>query len=81
MTLSDIIPLPSHAHSLSSSSMMDDDSVLKSIFAKAADVPVARVRVDYHSSSKRQVRGPRGRARTRGALLGSVLLGSSRLKR
>jgi serine/arginine repetitive matrix protein 2 len=56
ITLSDIIPPLSHTHSLSSSSMMDDDSVLKLVFAKAADIPTARVRVDLDSSSKRRVR-------------------------
>jgi hypothetical protein len=45
-----------HTHSLSSSSMMDDDSILKSIFAKAADIPTAHVRVDFDSSSKQRVR-------------------------
>jgi len=55
ITLSDIIPPLSHTHSLSSLSMMDDDSVLKLIFAKAADILTARVRVDLDSSSKRRV--------------------------
>jgi serine/arginine repetitive matrix protein 2 len=35
---------------------MDDDSILKSIFVKAADILTARVRVDFDSSSKRRVR-------------------------
>ncbi|TFK33165.1 hypothetical protein BDQ12DRAFT_448473 [Crucibulum laeve] len=53
MTLSDIIPPPSHVRSLSASSMMDeDDSVLKSIFAKVSDIPQPRERVDSESSSK-----------------------------
>jgi serine/arginine repetitive matrix protein 2 len=56
ITLSDIIPPLSHTHSLSSSLMMDDNSILKLIFAKAADIPTACVRVDFDSSSKRQVR-------------------------
>ncbi|KAK0244974.1 hypothetical protein EDD85DRAFT_1348 [Armillaria nabsnona] len=51
MTLSDIIPPPAHARSLSMGSLMEDDSVLKSILAKASDVPRPRVHSD--SSSKR----------------------------
>ena len=40
LTLSDIIPSPSHARSLSNSSLMDEgDSVFKSILAKAANLP------------------------------------------
>ena len=35
---------------------MDDDSILKSIFAKAADIPMAHVRVDFDLSSKWRVR-------------------------
>ena len=39
LTLSDIIPPPSHVHSLSNSTSMDeDDSVLNSIFAKITSV-------------------------------------------
>ncbi|KAF8148662.1 hypothetical protein B0H34DRAFT_802878 [Crassisporium funariophilum] len=51
LTLSDIIPSPSHARSLSQSSSMDeDDSVLKSIYAKImAD---GRPRVDSDSSAR-----------------------------
>ncbi|KAK0475256.1 hypothetical protein IW261DRAFT_1422569 [Armillaria novae-zelandiae] len=54
MTLSDIIPPPAHARSLSMGSLMEDDSVLKSILAKASEVP--RLRVDSDSSSKRVCR-------------------------
>ncbi|KAF8878425.1 hypothetical protein BD779DRAFT_1663807 [Infundibulicybe gibba] len=51
MTLSDIIPSPAHARSLSNSSAMEGDSVLDSIFAKVADVPQeARSRVDSEAS-------------------------------
>jgi serine/arginine repetitive matrix protein 2 len=40
LTLSDIIPSPSHARSLSNSSLMDEnDSVFKSILAKAVNLP------------------------------------------
>jgi serine/arginine repetitive matrix protein 2 len=56
-TLSDIIPPPSHVRTLSDSSMMDeDDSVLKSIFAKASDIPApqSRRRVNSDSSAKRR---------------------------
>ncbi|KAF9055274.1 hypothetical protein BDZ89DRAFT_1087946 [Hymenopellis radicata] len=55
LTLSDIIPSPAHARSLS---MGEDDSVLKSILAKASDVarPAPRPRLDSDSSSKRRVR-------------------------
>ncbi|KAF8060726.1 hypothetical protein FPV67DRAFT_304096 [Lyophyllum atratum] len=56
-TLSDIIPPPSHVRSLSASSMMlDDDSVLQSIFAKASDIPRPRVRVNSDTSVKRRAR-------------------------
>ncbi|PBK61490.1 hypothetical protein ARMSODRAFT_1025623 [Armillaria solidipes] len=54
MTLSDIIPPPAHARSLSMGSFMEDDSVLKSILAKASEVPRPRVHSD--SSSKRDSR-------------------------
>lgn len=50
MTLSDIIPPPAHARSLSMGSLREDDSVLKSILAKASEVP--RLRVNSDSSSK-----------------------------
>jgi hypothetical protein len=51
-TLSDIIPPPSHVRSLSGSSIMDDDdSVLKSIFAKASDIPPLRPRPRVNSDS------------------------------
>lgn len=50
MTLSDIIPPPAHARSLSMGSLMEDDSVLKSIRVKASEVP--RPRVNSDSSSK-----------------------------
>ncbi|KAK0448447.1 uncharacterized protein EV420DRAFT_843673 [Desarmillaria tabescens] len=53
MTLSDIIPPPAHARSLSMGSIMADDSVLKSILAKASEVPRPRVSSD---SSKRPSR-------------------------
>jgi serine/arginine repetitive matrix protein 2 len=58
LTLSDIIPPPSHSHSLSQSATEEDSAVLKSIFAKAVDIPAAapRMRLDSDSSSKRQVR-------------------------
>jgi serine/arginine repetitive matrix protein 2 len=54
-TLSDIIPAPSHVRSLSGSSMMDeDDSVIKSIFAKVSDIPplCPRPRANSDSSAK-----------------------------
>ncbi|KAK0199510.1 hypothetical protein DFS33DRAFT_1388474 [Desarmillaria ectypa] len=54
MTLSDIIPSPAHARSLSMGSVTEDDSVLKSILAKASEVP--RLRVNSNSSSKRHAR-------------------------
>ncbi|KAK0197754.1 hypothetical protein F5146DRAFT_1116785 [Armillaria mellea] len=50
MTLSDIIPPPAQARSLSMGSLMEDDSVLKSIRAKVSEVP--RPRVNSDSSSK-----------------------------
>ncbi|GLB36845.1 hypothetical protein LshimejAT787_0311320 [Lyophyllum shimeji] len=54
-TLSDIIPPLSHVRSLSNASaMLEDDSVLKSIFAKASDIP--RPRVNSDSSVKRRTR-------------------------
>lgn len=62
MTLSDIIPPPSHVRSLSQSSQsqeggssIEDDSVLKSIFARATNLPgqdMPRVRMDSDASSK-----------------------------
>jgi len=55
ITLSDIIPPPSHFRSMSDSSMMiDDDSVLKSIFAKVSDIPPPRMRVDSSASAMRR---------------------------
>ncbi|KAJ6511227.1 hypothetical protein DFH09DRAFT_999601 [Mycena vulgaris] len=52
LTLSDIIPPPSHVRTQSLSSLMEeDDSVLKSIFANAADI--ARPRVNSDSSARR----------------------------
>ncbi|KAJ7667434.1 hypothetical protein B0H17DRAFT_254379 [Mycena rosella] len=56
LTLSDIIPPPSHIRSQSLSSLMEeDDSVLKSIFANAADIqlPIPRPRVNSDSSARR----------------------------
>uniref|UniRef100_D8Q0G2 Uncharacterized protein n=1 Tax=Schizophyllum commune (strain H4-8 / FGSC 9210) TaxID=578458 RepID=D8Q0G2_SCHCM len=62
LTLSDIIPPPSHVRSLSNSSQsqeadssIEDDSVLKSIFAKATNLPgqdMPRVRTDSSASSQ-----------------------------
>ncbi|KAJ7115597.1 hypothetical protein C8R43DRAFT_1038570 [Mycena crocata] len=52
LTLSDIIPPPSHVRSQSLSSLMEeDDSVLKSIFANVADIQ--RPRVNSDSSARR----------------------------
>jgi serine/arginine repetitive matrix protein 2 len=52
LTLSDIIPPPSHVRTQSLSSLMEeDDSVLKSIFANAADI--VRPRVNSDSSARR----------------------------
>ncbi|KAJ7772927.1 hypothetical protein DFH07DRAFT_913167 [Mycena maculata] len=52
LTLSDIIPPPSHVRSQSLSSLMEeDDSVLKSIFENAANIP--RPRVNSDSSTRR----------------------------
>ncbi|KAG2134191.1 uncharacterized protein EDB93DRAFT_1173064 [Suillus bovinus] len=56
LTLSDIIPPLTVAKSLSATSLAGDDSaVLKSIFAKAVEIPSppSRVRLDSDSSSKR----------------------------
>jgi serine/arginine repetitive matrix protein 2 len=61
LTLSDIIPPPSHQLMLANASMTEDDSaVLNSIYAKAIDIaPTApRMRVDSDSSSKRRARHP-----------------------
>ncbi|KAG7440055.1 uncharacterized protein BT62DRAFT_938390 [Guyanagaster necrorhizus] len=55
MTLSDIIPPPAHARSLSMGSYMKDDSVRKSILAEVSEVPRAWVNSD--SSSKRPTGG------------------------
>ncbi|KAJ6577467.1 hypothetical protein B0H19DRAFT_561509 [Mycena capillaripes] len=52
LTLSDIIPPPSHVRAQSLSSLLEeDDSVLKSIFLHAADIP--RPRVNSDSSARR----------------------------
>ncbi|KAF8959872.1 hypothetical protein BDZ97DRAFT_1666634 [Flammula alnicola] len=63
LTLSDIIPPPSHVRSLSESFNLDafeDDSVLKSIYAKiVADVPPARPRVNSDSSTRQSARDKR----------------------
>ncbi|KAJ7234518.1 hypothetical protein B0H12DRAFT_1204744 [Mycena haematopus] len=54
LTLSDIIPPPSHVRSQSLSSLMEeDDSVLKSILAHAEDLPRPRARVNSDSSARR----------------------------
>ncbi|KAG2338846.1 hypothetical protein BDR05DRAFT_951659 [Suillus weaverae] len=56
LTLSDIIPPLTVAKSLSATSLSGDESaVLKSIFAKAVEIPSppSRVRLDSNSSSKR----------------------------
>ncbi|KAJ7042702.1 hypothetical protein C8F04DRAFT_1176309 [Mycena alexandri] len=53
LTLSDIIPPPSHVRSQSLSSLLEeDDSVLKSIFANAADIELPRPRVNSDSSAR-----------------------------
>ncbi|EMD32355.1 hypothetical protein CERSUDRAFT_108803 [Gelatoporia subvermispora B] len=57
LTLSDIIPPLSHNRSLSDSSLLESDSVLKSIMAKASEFPpFQRQRLDSDSSSKRRAR-------------------------
>ncbi|KAA1479222.1 hypothetical protein DENSPDRAFT_830309 [Dentipellis sp. KUC8613] len=61
LTLSDIIPPPAHVRSLSMSSIIEEDSsLLKSIFAKAMDIPSSssapRRRVNSDTSSKRRSR-------------------------
>ncbi|KAF8629007.1 hypothetical protein AX17_005863 [Amanita inopinata Kibby_2008] len=57
LTLSDIIPPASHVRTLSTHSMIEeDDSVLKSILAKAQDIPQPRPRFNSDSSSKRRAR-------------------------
>ncbi|KAF8814601.1 hypothetical protein BYT27DRAFT_7249906 [Phlegmacium glaucopus] len=59
LTLSDIIPPPSHARSLSYSTTMDeDDSILKSIFAKIT-APEARSRVTSDASARQAAREKR----------------------
>ncbi|KAI6028122.1 hypothetical protein EDC04DRAFT_164044 [Pisolithus marmoratus] len=59
LTLSDIIPPPAVAHSLSTGSLAaDESSLLKSIFAKAVEIPSQppRSRLQSDSSSKRGTR-------------------------
>ncbi|KXN81385.1 hypothetical protein AN958_04774 [Leucoagaricus sp. SymC.cos] len=54
LTLSDIIPPPSHVRSLSSStasSALEDDSLFKSILAKSSNVPQPRPRVASDASN------------------------------
>ena len=59
LTLSDIIPSPSHARSLSCSTNMDeDDDVLKSIFAKITG-PQTRSRVNSEASARQVAREKR----------------------
>ncbi|KAF8170708.1 hypothetical protein K438DRAFT_1982567 [Mycena galopus ATCC 62051] len=54
LTLSDIIPPPSHVRAQSLSSLMEeDDSVMKSILAHAEDLPRPRPRVNSDSSARR----------------------------
>ncbi|KAL4064764.1 hypothetical protein V8B97DRAFT_2010772 [Scleroderma yunnanense] len=60
LTLSDIIPPPAIVHSLSTGTLAADESaLLKSIFAKAIEIPSPqpRSRFDSDSSSKRKSRG------------------------
>lgn len=57
LTLSDIIPPPCRVRAMSTGSIIEDDSVLRSIFAKASEIPAAsRMRLNSDSSSKRQAR-------------------------
>ncbi|TDL15217.1 hypothetical protein BD410DRAFT_845383 [Rickenella mellea] len=59
LTLSDIIPPPSHpsrSPSMSFSMLEEDSSILKSIYAKATELQAARQRVNSDSSSKRHAR-------------------------
>ncbi|KAJ8094093.1 hypothetical protein PM082_023301 [Marasmius tenuissimus] len=58
LTLSDIIPPPSRARALSTTSSEADDSVLKSIMEKAAEVPPhqAAPRLNPDSSTRRRTR-------------------------
>ncbi|KAI6020976.1 hypothetical protein BKA83DRAFT_4293512 [Pisolithus microcarpus] len=59
LTLSDIIPPPAVAHSLSAGTLaVDESSLLKSIFAKAVEIPSQppRSRLQSDSSSKRGAR-------------------------
>lgn len=62
MTLSDIIPSPAHAHSLSMASMREGDSPQESSVPHVRSAPpssysCARRRVDSDSSSKRSIHG------------------------
>ena len=60
LTLSDIIPPPAVVHSLSMGTLTADDSaLLKSIFAKAVEIPSPRPRsrLNSDSSSKRRSQG------------------------
>jgi serine/arginine repetitive matrix protein 2 len=58
LTLSDIIPPSAIIKSLSATSLFGDESALKSIFAKAIEIPSppCRVRLDSDSTLKRVVR-------------------------
>ncbi|CAL1710495.1 unnamed protein product [Somion occarium] len=51
LTLSDIIPPPSHYRSRSSSSILEDDSVLKSILAHVSEMPPPAVRPRANSDT------------------------------
>ena len=60
LTLSDIIPPPSHVRSLSNSTSMDeDDSVLNSIFAKITGIQGRRSRVSSDASARQIAREKR----------------------
>ena len=62
MTLSDIIPPPSHYLSRPESTILDDESVFKSIMGHASQMPPAiRPRADSDSSSRRRMSGDTSR--------------------
>ncbi|KIM75320.1 hypothetical protein PILCRDRAFT_92174 [Piloderma croceum F 1598] len=70
LTLSDIIPPPSHVHAMANASMVEDDSLLSAIDASASKIP-SRARLDSDSSSKRLSRNNSKNGHSRASSTGS----------
>ena len=70
LTLSDIIPPPSHVHAMVNASMVEDDSLLSAIDASASEIP-SRGRLDSDSSFKRLSRNNSKNGHSRASSTGS----------